>query len=361
MHFLLVLSPVLAQDLFLAQRGPSSSAAADDLPKLGNHEETVHSPQRGGQIGCGNSCDSGDDFDHWNDKALNGGISKICFRVGSPKWIHSEDWITGATFCYAGNCVSQGHSDTSDCFSLTEGEAITELTATTGCVPNGANHWGVSSITVKTTGNRQKKWGGRECSQTHQLKAPPGKHITSFWGRASSDHVGWDGLLSKIGVYYDVGIASGRWVQIAGGPGVNAPTFTYQSCTSSSSSRSVSATSEWSVGTSSEISFGFELEGISAGRTQSITGSYSHSVTSGTESSFTTSQCQNINQTCAHGQNYAFQFVFNSNFDGLGMAETQSNHWVCTDRPEVCCLPTFFKNPHKASDGCKEGSPNVCG
>merc|ERR1712232_195852 len=129
-------------------------------------------PEKGGRIGCGMSqmgssmtnlerlattsdCDGGDDFDHWNNHAMNGAISKLCFKLGSPKWIHpNADWITGGKFCYAGKCFSHGSGDTGTCFSLSSGEAIAELTATTGCVPNGANHWGVSSIAITTTNGR---------------------------------------------------------------------------------------------------------------------------------------------------------------------------------------------------------------
>jgi hypothetical protein len=358
-----VLGPVVAQDLVEKE---------NNLHAQGNGTDEVvfsdfHAPQLGGHIGCGDGyppfdssrCDGGNDFNHWNSYQFNGAISKICFRVGSVKAIHHKDWITGGKFCYAGHCVSEG-TGADDCFMLTAGEAIVELSATSGCKPRGADHWGVSSITIKTNHERTKYWGHRECSGHYTIKAPQGKHITSFYGRASGGHAGWGGLFSKIGVFYDVGMGQGQWKNIAGGPGVRPPSFKMKTCTTASSSTSVSRTSEWSISSYSEMSLGFEMVGISGGSKRSITMTYSQSITRTTQSSFETTDCREQDMSCDDGQNYAFQFVFTSDFDNRGLVNTFSNHWVCTDQPRVCCLPGYFKNPQRASDGCVDGSPNVC-
>jgi len=336
---------VVAQDMFLAQ---------NDLPPL----TTIHAPTKGDQLGCGDSCDAGDDFDHWNDHALSGALSKICFKLGSVKAIHDKDWITGGQFCYGGRCESQG-TGASDCFALTTGEVIMKVDGTTGCTPRGADHWGVSSIKITLNSGRSKYWGGRECDTKVTLTAPAGQHITSFYGRASGGHLGWGGLFNKIGVYYDVGAAQARWVQIAGGPGVVIKNFDYSVCTTASSSTHVEASSEWSTSTMSETSEGFELEGESAQKKKTVTHTEASKIVAGTSQSFETTECSKSSQACSGDLNYAFQFVFTTNFDGRGEATTYTRHWACSDKEYVCCLPDDFMDPGDASKGCKTGT-DIC-
>jgi len=166
-------------------------------------------------------------------------------------------------------------------------------------------------------------------------------------------------MLNQIGVYYDSGMAAGEWVPLPGsGPGTGTHTYKYSACTTASSSTKVSESSEWTHSTQTELSLGFEFEGLKEGGSRQVTDTYAHTMATESATSLSTTTCNEATWTCQKDTDYAWQWVYSSNFDQHGTAGTHTNFVVCSKGPEVCCLPQKFL--HGDPTKCVKGSPNLC-